>query len=723
VPNLQLRRHTFAATADHRIAFFLFVMLVALAAACAAFAADQPQSQAGVPASAAELNPAQKAALKAKIAALYELYYKGDNAASHSAIREFESMGADVVTVLLEDACTGERPEQDKRRALVLMLPALKKYTFEQLYPVFRSDYRKLCWGNAESFMEAAVGSGREIEVYTKLLDHPDTTIRRRALMHLEIRKEHAAPAAEAIARALADNSDSIRHSAWLAMVHMGRPAVPVLVKTLQHQQASVRFLAADALSHIGPPAQDAVPALIQRLNDEDKSVRVKSLEALRRIGEPKDQIIDAIASALGDENPGVREAAVNNLRDMGRDAIKTAPRLFMLKYSDSDKAVRSAASVALDRAGPTFYFYCILLVLLAGLIWRLFLRGNESKLKTLYGFVVACFGHPVYLYLALYLTYKWNLNSDTRDLSLSSAVGYTTILLMLFLLRFGIFLYHAWDHTRSPIEKVYPHAAAAFFRAHRYCVLGVPLYVWLLYPLDASGGIVYLPVFFITGIAGIVQSLYSLGQAFSPERWAPPDEIVVAHNKEEADRAPLDPKDERRRRVAGVVPWCLGVMTIAAVAAFLLMGDWEREDHQKVHFRQMLAREKPGTAEYHYMLGESHAGYYPSDRSGNMKERNAQALEEYNKAIAADPNYARAYKGRGHAYQELNDYERALDDYNTFARLSDVVDEYFYRNRAAVYKALGMYDKMCADYLKACSGNYSCDSYKKLVAEGLCKY
>ena len=677
------------------------------------------------PAAAAELTPVEKAALKAKIAAALEQYDNGDDASRDRARKSFATMRAiDVVTVLLEDACTGgPSPQRDRHLNWLIGSGPQKKYTIEQLYPVLMSDPAKLCWSTAQLLMTAVSDSDRNVEVYERLLEHPDMTVRARAIWHLDLPGEKAAPAAEAIARALADNSDSIRHSAWLAMVHMGRSAVPVLVKTLEHQQASVRFLAADALYHIGPPARDAVPALIRRLNDEDKSVRVKSMAALRRIGEPKDTIIDAIVSVLGDENPGVREAAVNNLRDMGRDAIKTAPRLFILKYSDSDREVRHAAGVALDRVGPTFYLYCALLVLLTGLIWRLFLRANESKPKTLYGVIAACFGHPLYLFLALYLTYNWNLSSVSRDLSLSGTVGYTTILLMLFFLRYGFFLYHAWDRTRSPLEKVHPYAAAAFFRAHRYCILGVPMYVWLLYPLDASGGIVYFPIFLATGIAGIVQSVHSLGQASSPEKWAPPGEIAMVHSKEEAELIPLDPKDERRRRIASMIPACLGVLVIGTVAFHFLTTEWEGKDSEKSYYKRMLAKEQPGTAGYHLVLGKSYAKTSPVNSPDEIKETHSRALAEFNKAIALDPKLAMAYKERGQSYRMLEEYARAVEDFNTFERLSEVVDGHMYFCRAAAYKALGMNDKMCADYWKACSGNYSCHIYEKLVAEGLCKY
>ncbi len=527
---------------------------------------------------------------------------------------------------------------------------------------------------------------------------------------------------AETMAVHLADKDDCKRQEARQALVRIGRAAVPVLVKALEHPQASVRRLAAETVGSIKPPAEDAVPALIARLRDSNPQVRAACLEALRQIGEPKEQVIDAIMSAMDDESPSVRETAVNNLRRMGRDAIKATPRLLKLKYSDSDERVREAAGNALSRVGPVVYFYCILLVFLVGLVWRLFLRDSGDRMKALYGIAAACFGHPVYLLLALYVTYTLNLASDSGEPSLSSVVGYTTFLILLFLLRYGFFLYHAWDRTRSTLEKLHPYAAIAYFEAHGYCILGVLMFLWLLEPLDASGGIVYVPVFFIAGIAGIVQSIYSLGCASSPEKWAPPGEIVVAQGKGEADRIPLDPEDERRRRLASVIPACLGVLVIASVVAFALAGERGRGDDQKVHFSQMLAREKPGTAEYHYMLAESHAGHYPSDRSGDRVKRNAQALEEYNRAIAADPNFARAYKGRAFAYMVLNDYERAVEDFNAFERLSDVVDWSFYTGRARAYKALGMNDRMCEDYRNSCCDRNSCEPHRKLVKEGLCR-
>ena len=712
-----------------------------MAASCAVFAADQPQGQAGAPASAAELSPAEKAVLKVKIAALFERYDHGDESAKIAVQREFDAMAADVVRVLLEDACTGERsPQRDRRLYMVLGFGARKQHTVEQLYPVLSADPSRLCWGPASALMETfriternvdARITERRVDILTKLLAHPDTRVQVQALQDLQYLGEKAAPAAEAIAVHLADKNDCVRHPAGVALANIGRPAVPVLVKALDHKQASVRRLAAETLGRIKLPAQDAVPALIARLKDSSPRVRTASLEALQRIGAPKEQIIEAISSSLGDEDPDVREKAVWSLSYIGHDAKATAPLLKKQRDNDNDEAVRYAAGRALKSIGPTTvieylvtYYYCILFVILTGLVFRLFFWGRPRMLKMLYGFIPACFGHPIYITLAAYITYRVGLLTEKGgNVSELNAIAFITALLGLFLLRYAFFLFIAWMNTRSALPAVVPHATDAYFKVHRYCVFGLLWFAAWIGPLEGNVvGFVYYPLILLTGAAGIVQSLVSLFHAIFPERWAPPDEIAVEHKKEGVDRSPLAPEETRQRRVAGALMGCLVLLAVAAGAA-LQASAREKDRGQEEHFQQMLAREKPGSAQYHLMLGQSYSGFYPVNPRIDLKEGYARALVEYNKAIELDPNLAWAYKQRAHAYSAQNDHERAVKDFNTFEKLSDVVDWNLYASRARAYKALGMYDRMCEDRLKECCGDYSRDSYKKLVEEGLCKY
>ena len=673
----------------------------------------------------------QKDAIKEKIALLLERWDHGDEIVKNEVRREIESMGPVAVSAFLEDACSGvSSPRRDNHYYYFLSRPALKEHTVNQLYPVLMKDLSPFCWTNAQALMEAARGSEREKYILSRFLEHPDASIRGRALENIQHLKVTVMPAVDLIAAGLADKQECIRWRSWVALKEMGGPAVPALIMTLEHKQASTRRLAAETLGRIGPPAKDAKPALILRLKDDTPVVRSASLEALRQIGEPKEQIIAAIASSLTDRDPYVRETAVSLLGLIGRDAKNTAPLLKTLKDGDSDESVRDAASWALKAIGPTTvleylvkYYYFILFVLAAGLVCCLFLRTRQNIPKTLYGIVCACFGHPIYVTLAAYITYRIGLvTGQGGNESQVNIIGFITVLLVLFLLRFVFFLYVAWINTRSPLSAVLPHAANAFYGIHKYCVFGLPWCAAFMVPIEGNVfGFIYFPLIFLTGVAGLVQSSFSLGQATFPERWAPSDEIVVLRKQEDVELPPLPQEELQWRRRGKMLIACLSLLIAGAVTTAVMTSGQDRKDTQEDHFRRMLARENPGTAKYHHMLGEKYAGVYPVNTSMNREEGYAKALEEYNKAIALDPNLSRAYRNRGYAYMGLKDYLRALDDFNSFERLSDVVDSRFYGDRARAYEALGMKDKMCEDYQRSCCGPV-CVDYKRKVEEGLCK-
>ena len=41
------------------------------------------------------------------------------------------------------------------------------------------------------------------------------------------------------------------------------------------------------------------------------------------------------------------------------------------------------------------------------------------------------------------------------------------------------------------------------------------------------------------------------------------------------------------------------------------------------------------------------------------------RAIEEFNSAIAQDPDFSSAYNNRGNAYYMLSNYQRAIEDYH----------------------------------------------------------
>jgi HEAT repeat protein len=101
-------------------------------------------------------------------------------------------------------------------------------------------------------------------------------------------------------------------------LAHCGKPAVPVLIEALEHQDLHVRINAASALIHIGPEAVAAVPALIARLGDADANTRYNVVVALGRIGDARAAV--PLKRMLKDRDREIRQAAAEALKK-----VKTA--------------------------------------------------------------------------------------------------------------------------------------------------------------------------------------------------------------------------------------------------------------------------------------------------------------------------------------------------------------------------------------------------------------
>ncbi|HEY9788368.1 MAG TPA: tetratricopeptide repeat protein, partial [Candidatus Obscuribacterales bacterium] len=78
-------------------------------------------------------------------------------------------------------------------------------------------------------------------------------------------------------------------------------------------------------------------------------------------------------------------------------------------------------------------------------------------------------------------------------------------------------------------------------------------------------------------------------------------------------------------------------------------------------------------------------------------KRQYAAALEEFNRAIASDPQDARAYRARGETYRALSLWSRSLDDLTRSIQL-DGKNPASYLLRADSYKNLGQFEKALAD-------------------------
>jgi len=91
-----------------------------------------------------------------------------------------------------------------------------------------------------------------------------------------------------ALGEALFDTDDEVCIAAAISLFRYGirsKPALPHLMKALQHRNANVKCIVIATLSFIGPDARNAIPVLIEELKSPDPRIRGWSTQALKSIG------------------------------------------------------------------------------------------------------------------------------------------------------------------------------------------------------------------------------------------------------------------------------------------------------------------------------------------------------------------------------------------------------------------------------------------------------
>ncbi|GEM_PF-3300160 len=92
---------------------------------------------------------------------------------------------------------------------------------------------------------------------------------------------------------------------------------------------------------------------------------------------------------------------------------------------------------------------------------------------------------------------------------------------------------------------------------------------------------------------------------------------------------------------------------------------------------------------------------YFEQGETAYSKGNYQESVTNYDKAIALNPKYARAYNNRGLAYNSLGNYQQAIADYDKAIELNpDSADTY--NQRGLAYHNIGNYEKAITDYSKA---------------------
>jgi HEAT repeat protein len=148
---------------------------------------------------------------------------------------------------------------------------------------------------------------------------------------------------------ALSNKNGLQRQRARLALVEMGKSAVPHLIEALKDDHQQVRWEAAKALGSINDP--NAAPALVEALMDESSEVRWLAAEALIAL---REQAVAPLLLALEKQFKSVwlRQGAHHVLHDLARYQLLNEPTLQVLEAVrglEPEVTIPWAARAALD--------------------------------------------------------------------------------------------------------------------------------------------------------------------------------------------------------------------------------------------------------------------------------------------------------------------------------------------------------------------------------------
>ena len=118
---------------------------------------------------------------------------------------------------------------------------------------------------------------------FVELLDEADDRLAFAASNGLEKLGVSALPALESVLRR--DGSSLQRFRVARTLSRLGRPAVAVLIRSLEQVDGVGRFLVVEALAELGPISAPARELLEQSLQDDNRSVRLAAARALVSIG------------------------------------------------------------------------------------------------------------------------------------------------------------------------------------------------------------------------------------------------------------------------------------------------------------------------------------------------------------------------------------------------------------------------------------------------------
>jgi tetratricopeptide (TPR) repeat protein len=678
--------------------------------------------------------------LKQTVDSLLAVLYGGDDLKSIGAQNALVKHGPRIVPFLLEVACERSNRVQINN---ILSESGIREATYNNLYHKLIFDSESLCWSDAELLISLSRESVNRKGILTKLYALPDRIIKVKVLHDLADYGQKDYQFRELLLNALASKDECLHQNAERILRQVGPPAVDDLLSMMKTGDISVKCRAAGVIGGMGPVAAPAVPEMIELYETSEGRLQSVILRSLGEIGTPKELIIPRLIRSLDDKDPGIRETAIDGIVLL-RDRIKEAlPKLRSIMAQDPDEFVRGHARVYVsgsekdDLAAVSNKGVYLLFIISFGFVAFLFIKQKNMISMAHVYLVAACFGHPLYLVAACYIAITLDLGDSGSAVNNGSinVIVYITILLSFFLLRFWFFLYLCWFRSRLSITSLIRYALVPFVRAHKYCVWGLPFL--LLIPLAVVNQgifllIIFVPVILILCIAafllGLFQSISTIKTA-DPVEWdsykelAPSDTLDELSGKSSETRQIAIKKVTIKEKVAVHLATLTLLVLIALLAAASGPDAREKTSGAEIEVRRLLLRQTPATAGYYTQKGDNYMSSYYLNRTlpGGAKERYHLAINEYDKALAIDPRFSKAYEGRANAYILSEENQKAIDDLNQVEVLEQGLRNDLYVRRGTSYRNLGLDDKMCEDFKRACCSE-ECPGYNGAVKDGFCK-
>jgi HEAT repeat protein len=192
-----------------------------------------------------------------------------------------------------------------------------------------------------------------------KALQDKDAVVRQQAARALGRMGDGDAAAVTGLCSAVSDNDALVRRDAAMALRQIGQPAArpairPLLDRFKADKDANARRAALDALVNlVGPDDKNLAKEFLSALNSDDVETKRSAALALGNIGGSEAaRAVGPLCEILRDDDPLLKNLAAAALANLGPDAAPAVPDLGRL-LGDSDPLTRRNACVALGRIGP----------------------------------------------------------------------------------------------------------------------------------------------------------------------------------------------------------------------------------------------------------------------------------------------------------------------------------------------------------------------------------